>query len=297
MISDTDFIGNGKAVRYLNRVLQKGSVSHAYLFEGPEHVGKMTLALRFASELLETEYAKVRQDPDLIFTGLLEDEREIAVDAIRELQKCMSLYPFRARYKVAIIESAERMSPAAQNALLKTLEEPGKTSVLLLLSSDSDELLSTIRSRCQSLTLGTTSAPLIEAFLSERGKPARLAQILAAADGKPGTALALAQDEQLLNSALEERGRAVALLDADNFQRMEAAGRLSDLEREEAADVLDLWVGGLRQELIGDLHRAEAGPRTARLEGAITKTLDAKRAIAGGSVNLKLALENLCLGF
>lgn len=296
MISEETFLGNEKAVRYLNRVLQKGSVSHAYLFEGPEHVGKTTLALRFASELLGDDYEHVLQNPDLLFVAVAEDEKEIVIESIRDLQKNLSLYPFKAKYKVAIVEKAELMNRTAANALLKTLEEPGQTSVLLLLSADAGSMLSTIKSRCQTLTFSTAPRSRLEKFLSDRGNGQAAEKIAEICDGKPGTAIALGEDTELLGATLEERSKALSLFAAGNFQRMSEAGRVGALERKEAIAILDIWTGALRRELVECLRKNGDRQRLAQLENAIEKTLSAKQAIAANNVNLKLALENLCLG-
>jgi DNA polymerase-3 subunit delta' len=291
MIDNGEFIGNAKVVRYLDKALEKSFVSHAYLFEGPAGVGKTTLALRFASELLDESYERVRKNPDLLFITVQDDESQIDVDAIRTLQKDLSLYPFKSRYKVAIIEKAEFMNRTAANSLLKTLEEPGKTSVLILLSSDTGKLLDTIKSRCQTISLNPVSSVEMEARLT--GKNAK--EAIRLAQGRPGVAISLLEDAELFQETETTSGQVLDLLDADNFQRMQQAATVGALDKREAARVLDLWTTTLRQELTKNLGRDVA--RTTKIRAAIEKTMTTKEDILSTSVNLRLAIENLCLSF
>jgi DNA polymerase-3 subunit delta' len=294
MISEENFLGNSKIVRYLNKALQKGFISHAYLLEGPEHVGKATLALLFASELLEERPEEVRKNPDLLYVSP-EGEDQISVDAIRQLQKDLSLYPYRSRYKVAIIDGAERMNRTAANSLLKTLEEPGQTTVLILVSSSGDKLLDTIRSRCQAFSLNTARRTVLEAHLSRLGH-AQADTVARMAEGRPGVAIALAQDEEAVRSLREARSEILDIFAADDYQRMERAGRLAGLEKEEAVQVLDCWTAALREEIIRSLEKGEM-ERTRKVRLALDRIASVKEDIRSNNVNLKLALENLCLSF
>lgn len=296
MIAEDKFAGNKKTLRYLNKTLEKGCVSHAYILEGPEHVGKMTLALLFASELLGDSYENVLRNPDLLTVTAQEDKAEIEVDAIRELQKSLSLYPFKSKYKVAIIEKAELMNRTAANALLKTLEEPGKTSVLILVSSDMGKLLPTIKSRCQILNLNTAAREELEGFLMARGAGSDTSDILELSEGKAGMAIALAQNKDLLKSMRDNSRKILEFFDSNNFQKMEAAAAIGLMDKKEAAKILDIWTSALRRELLGALSAGKK-ERTAKLEAALVKTMSVKEDILSNNVNLKLAIENLCLGF
>ena len=296
MIDEDIFVGNKKTLRYLNRTLEKGCVSHAYIFEGPEHVGKMTLALLFASELLGDSYENVRKNPDLLLITAEEEKSEIEVDAIRELQKNLSLYPFKSAYKAAVIERAELMNRTAANALLKTLEEPGKTSVLILVSSDMSRLLPTIRSRCQILNLNTAAQGALERHLSARGAGSDIPDILELSEGKTGMAIMLAEDRELLQSVKDSSKKILEFFDYNNFQKMEAAAAISLMDKKEAAKILDQWTSTLRRELLSALSAGKK-ERIAKLESALVKTMSVKEDILNNNVSLKLAIENLCLGF
>ena len=191
-------LGQPRAVEALRSALKSDTVHHAYLFGGPEGVGKELCAIGFAQALncLEapgegcgechscTRIAR-RNHPDVTWL-MPEDEqvsrklagrsdfthtpsRDIRVEQIRKLQDRLSFHALEARKKVAILASAQAMNPQAQNAFLKTLEEPPAETVLILIASAPDKLLPTIRSRCSKVHFG----PLPKALLEERVKQVR----------------------------------------------------------------------------------------------------------------------------
>lgn len=144
----------------LRRALASGRLSHAYLFEGPEGIGKRLMALALARAVFchdgtgcgdcpACRKVDHNNHPDL---HLLEpDGASIKIEQIRALQKELSYRPLEAPKKICLIDGAEKLNPAAGNALLKTLEEPAKETLLILLTSVPDKVLATIRSRCQRL--------------------------------------------------------------------------------------------------------------------------------------------------
>ncbi len=193
-----DVLGHDRALDQLRRAVSSGRVAHAYLFLGPEGVGKTMAALAFAAELLATnrDAEKVRRKivdgnhPDL---QVLEPEgRFIKKAAIDALVQKLSYAPYEAEWKVNLILQAETMNPAAANALLKTLEEPGRNIVFLLVTSAPQQLLPTVLSRCQKVVFGPLDADLIERVLVERGREPDDARIIArVCDGSLGRALGM----------------------------------------------------------------------------------------------------------
>lgn len=297
MISNAEFIGNAKVVRYLDRVLAKGRISHAYLFAGAEHIGKLTLALDFAARILEVPAGSVLSDPDLIRIAPSPEEKQIGVESVREMQKSLSLFPFRARYKVAIIEKAEMLGPSAANSLLKTLEEPGETSVIILVASDAGKLLPTIKSRCQILNLNPVPAAEVERLIGMRFPHSDASEIAALSLGKPGYAISLAQDPELLRKVRAEKRQVLELFGLDNFAKMDDASKVYSLEKDEAAAVLDGWVAALRIGLLKSLEDGCGWQETERFRSAIDKTIATREEITERSVNVRLAIENLVLSF
>jgi len=162
-----DIIGHEKIINILQGYIRKGRIPHALLFGGDEGIGKRLTAVNLAKVLNCNALRITNHDIDccdecpsckkidkLIHpdVSLIRPEGpggEIRVDHIRELQEALSYRPFEGRWKVAIIDDAERLNPSSANAFLSTLEEPPGRVVIILITSRPDMLLETIRSRCQ----------------------------------------------------------------------------------------------------------------------------------------------------
>ena len=155
-----NILGHRQQKDIIRRALTSGRVAHAYLFEGPEGIGKRLVALALCRAIFCKEGTgcgscpacrKVDHGnhPDL---HLLEpDGKAIKIEQVRSLQKELSYRPLEGGKKIAMVDGAEKMNPAAANAFLKTLEEPSGDALLILLTSQPDGVLATIRSRCQRL--------------------------------------------------------------------------------------------------------------------------------------------------
>lgn len=288
-----DFIGNRKIIGYLNKILEKGLISHAYIFDGPEHVGKTKIALEFAASLLEDRSADVRKNPDLIFVGLSENKDEMVADNIRDLQKSLSLYPYNSKRKVAIIDKAHLMNKTAANSLLKILEEPNQTSVLILLSSDLDKILETIKSRCQVLSFGVVNGRLIKESLSIEGEEAL--KILDISLGRPGIAITLSENPELLNRMVGYINILKSFEAGDSFQRIQESEKLYSLERDEINRILDIFTFTLRGKMLENISQGVATDRIEREKNKIELVNKTKIDINENNANLKLAIENLYL--
>lgn len=154
--------GHEMVKTYLKEALRKGVFSHAYFFEGQAGVGKLEMAKEFAKAVncqegkgeacdvcLSCRKANMGNHPDIIVVG--PDGRSIKNDQVKIIQTEMNLKPYESRRKVFIIDSADTMTPQAQNSLLKVLEEPPSSCLVILVSSNAAGLLPTVKSRCQRL--------------------------------------------------------------------------------------------------------------------------------------------------
>jgi DNA polymerase-3 subunit delta' len=272
--------GHAWAEQLLRQHLASGKVRQAYLFLGAEGVGKRTLGLRLAQALLCTappgpgEWCGTcracrgvprKQYADLHSIVVEEDRTQIRVDQIRELQRRLVLAPLESRCRVALLADFELANEEAQNALLKTLEEPSSQVVLLLTAESSEQLLPTILSRCEVLALKPVPLETIRASLMARGLPAEQADLLAAlAGGRPGKAFGMLADGEPLaqrQAFLDElRGQ----LRESVIARFEyAAGSFSArrnesilLRRRRAGDMLTCWQTLWRDALLAS-HQAQ----------------------------------------
>ena len=245
-------IGHAAALSALERALSGGSPSHAWVFCGPEGVGKRTVALEFAAAL-NCESAGERPcgecrscrdtlagnhvDVEVLDTGGLCDESEhrdhndsriLRICQIRRLERILSLSPYTGGRRVAIVDAADTMQTDAANAFLKTLEEPPAGAVIILLAEREERLPETVLSRCQKLNFRRLDRDSIEAALVARGAPAEdAAKAASVANGRLGWAIQ-AIDEPAL---LEERGKVL-----DTARAVAHAGRFDRLAWAKDAD-------------------------------------------------------------
>src|SRR6266566_6498134 len=198
--------GHDRAISILRAHRRAGRLAHAYCLTGEEAIGKTAVARSLAEELLlgEGQPTRLEVHPDF----WCDDRPEaISIDEIRfhpergaqahdqSLQQFLSLKPFVAPLRVALLANAERMTEAAQNCLLKTLEEPPPNTVLVLTTAYPDHLLSTCLSRCQLIALSPVGRPALAEFIEGRHDNEAEAEALAGlAHGRPGWAVRAMSD-------------------------------------------------------------------------------------------------------
>lgn len=291
-------IGNSRISEILERSHRTGKLAHAYLFSGPEHIGKRTLALCLSRLILNDDAGDIEKNIDLMIVRPVEDKKKITIDQIRELQKKLSLSPHSSNYKVAIIEQADRMTEQASSALLKTLEEPSKTTILLLLTSNSGIVLETIKSRCQILKFLPVKKDLLESFLLSRGvKSPEIGKIIEVAGYKPGKIVELIENMEKMTGSMAELDYFSKISDRNIAEKMEKAELMSENETADIINILDLWTVCLRKKLIDKFRLKNIPEKTEILEirkkiGLIGKI---KEDILGKNVNIRLAIESLIL--
>ncbi len=207
-MSFTEIRGQDRAINILKRAISNDHIAHAYLFHGPEGVGKYGTAISFAMALNCSGYngdacgqcipcRKISSGIHPDITLIEEESGEIKIDAVRDVINGMVYKPLEAKKRVVIINGAERFNLSSSNAFLKTLEEPPADTVIILISSSPDMLLQTILSRCQKLSFSQIPADAITDILMEKAGIVReLAEFAASmANGSPGKAIALSSGD------------------------------------------------------------------------------------------------------
>ncbi|HEU5433188.1 MAG TPA: hypothetical protein VFU81_16090, partial [Thermomicrobiales bacterium] len=237
----------------------------------------------------------------------------ITIETVRQLRAATALRPMEGARRFILLDDAETMQEAAQEALLKTLEDPPPAVTLILLAADAEALLATIRSRCQAHELGLVDAGTIAAGLCERGvAPERARTLAGLAQGRPGWAIRAADDPALERERLAAIARAADWIAASRYERIVAAVRLGDSfakRRDETfADLetaLGLWRDLLLRRL-GLAAHAQFPGQTERIAalagdwtiGDLLRAIEAVQACLAdleANVRPKLATEAMVL--
>ncbi|MDR2045248.1 MAG: DNA polymerase III subunit delta' [Clostridium sp.] len=323
-----DLVGQEQIKEHLRNALSGGKVSHAYLIDGEKGSGKEFLAKIFAMalncEVRRTEggaepcqnchscrQALSGNQPDII--RLVHEKPDaIGVDDIREqVNQDVSIKPYASPYKVYLISEAEKMTPQAQNALLKTLEEPPPYVVILLLASNVNALLPTVVSRCVLLRMKPATDGQVKNFLMRILQvPDYKAQICAAfARGNVGRAKALAQSEEFENVKEEALSFLKCVQDMDVHEMIPAVKKISDdkIDVQDYLDMIMIWYRDILlfkatndvnqlifREEISHIRRAAQRSSYEGIERVIEALEKAKTRLRA-NVNFDLTLELLFL--
>lgn len=271
-MSFSGLFGNNRTKDVLTRAVLLGTVPHAFLIDGGEGSGKLTLARELSMALNCERRAKgdvpchacptckrieKGEHVDIHILEKQSGKATLGVDEVKELRRDMYLSATEAEHKVYIIRDAERLTTEAQNSLLIVLEEPPKNVTIMLLASGTDRILTTIKSRAQYIAMERHSAADIEGYLLSRSEaavklkrddPEALALILSAADGRIGVALELLDPERqraLAESREETSNILFAMRSGAPFSELYSALRALPKNRTELGDSLERLISGV----------------------------------------------------
>lgn len=260
--------GHEHIIEHLKTALSEDKVSHAYIFHGEDESGKMMLANSFAQNILCETKQSERDDsdccnqcrsclqvnshnhPDLIY--ITHEKVSIGVDDIRtQLNSDIMIKPYQSERKIYIIDEAEKMTEGAQNALLKTIEEPPAYAVIILLVNNISALLPTILSRCVQLDLRPVAKETIERMLMERYHvPDYLANISAAfSGGNVGKAIQFATSEDFAKMKDTVINLVSKIFDYHIYEVIEKIKEFGE-EKTRIGDYLDLCLMWYRDVLV-----------------------------------------------
>ena len=311
-------IGHERQIKYLDKVLKRERLAHAFLFYGPEQVGKRTTALTLAKTL----YCKVGEGlmegvcdecsscrkidagvhPAVMLLGReqtlvskKEKRKEIPIEDIRELKRRFSFAPQGNEWRMAIIDDAHLMSQEAADAFLKMLEEPGERTLFILIAPNRELLPPTISSRAQPLRFALVPDAVLEKKFDGLIKWAKdkksKKEILALAQGRPGIMFSLVKDPELLSGERVLLQNLLSLLKQKNISDIfklteEIAG-----DEEVSRKAVEYMLRILRKELL----KSAATGMVSSLLGKIKRIEEVNFIRETTNVNPRLALDILFL--
>jgi DNA polymerase-3 subunit delta' len=320
----TDIIGQEQIKEHLQNALSAKKISHAYIINGEKSSGKEFIAKVFSMALqCEREGTEPCQEchsckqalsdnqPDIIRVTH-EKPNTISVDDIREqINNDVAIKPYSSPYKIYIVNEAEKMTQQAQNAILKTLEEPPEYAVILLLTTNVNALLPTIRSRCVVLNMKPVADAKVRKFLMEELQvPDYKADVCVAfARGNVGKAKALASSEDFENIKNEALSLLKYIQDMELHEMVAAIKKIGEykLEINDYFDIMAIWYRDVllfkatkdanhlvfREEL-GALRKCAQRSSYEGIETVIRALDTAKRRLEA-NVNFDLVMELLFL--
>lgn len=264
MFSFTEIVGHEQIKEHMQAAIRDKKPFHAYLFQGEEGVGKEALARTFAAglqcqsesadkpckECVSCRQMESGNQPDVIW--VTREKASLGVDEIREqLCNTMDIKPFSSPYKIYLVPEAEKMTEAAQNALLKTIEEPPEYGIVILMTSNISALLPTIQSRCLTMEFRPLSTAVVESYVKEHCQvPDYQARASAAfAQGNLGKAMRYAKSEDFI----ERKDHIISLLrHVEQMDLYEMLAVIKDLgtRKDEVRDYIDLMVLWYRDVLL-----------------------------------------------
>lgn len=319
-----DIIGQDRIKEHLRSALSTGKVSHAYILNGEKSSGKEFIAKVFAmalqcekggvepcQECRSCRQALSGNQPDIIRV-IHEKPNTISVDDIREqVNSDVGVKPYSSARKVYIINEAEKMTAQAQNALLKTLEEPPEYAVLLLLTANVDALLPTILSRCVQLNMKPAPDMLVRKYLCEQLQvPDYKAEVCVAfARGNVGRAKALASSEDFENVKAEAISLLKYIQDMELNEIIAAIKKITEykLEINDYLDICAIWYRDVLlfkatndvnhlvfQDEIQTLRKTAQRSSYEGIEQVI-RALDTAKRRLDANVNFELTMELLMM--
>ena len=193
-----NIVGHEKQKDILSKIIETGNISHSYLFFGNSGIGKLKLACEFAKKILNTD--NLNNNPDFKIISKMEDKKDILVEQIRkELIDDLYIVPVAGDRKVYIIDNAELLNVAAQNTLLKTLEEPPRYITIILVSSNISSFLTTILSRVTQIPFEGIALEELKSYIYNKYNIVFNDNILEYLNGSIGKA------ENIINNKLLEK--------------------------------------------------------------------------------------------
>ena len=324
VIGFQDILGNDMIKEHFQKAIENNKISHAYILTGEAGTGRKSIANAFSMALLCEKGGKEPcmvchsckqvlsgNHPDLIYVKH-EKPNSIGVDDIREqINDTIMIRPYSSYYKIYIVDEAEKMTVQAQNALLKTIEEPPSYAVIILITTNQEAFLPTILSRCVQLKLKPLKDFTVKSYLVQHlGIPEKEAEICAAfARGNLGKAIHLASSDEF-----KELYHKVMVLvkNVENMDIVDLLDRIREIKEQnfdinEVLDLLQLWYRDvLMFKVTKDMNLLIFKDEYKTINGMgqkigydglekILEAIETCRTRLNANVNMELAMELLLL--
>ena len=295
-------VGNTKKIEFLKKI---NNIPHAMLFSGPELIGKKKIALEFIKSIFCKEscqncYSCKSIDsnsfPDLNIVEPIEGN--IAIEELRNFIQKLSLKSYNNGLKVGIINDAHLMKKDAQNALLKTLEEPKGGTLIILISHHPEMILKTVRSRLINMKFSLASNKEIEDYLISLGASEEKAkEITLISSGQVGKAVNFYNDPLKVNFLRESIEDIISLTKSEMYKRFEYAKKFKE-ENEKIVEVLEIWERFFRKEMMSKIFNNSSSLNNYsfdKIKEIVKEIEKTKYLIESSNINKKMALENLLI--
>lgn len=296
-------VGHQKTFNYFQKMIEQGTLHHAYALAGPQHVGKTTLAKHISAEILNTSVEKLPIHPDFLHIERIDEDgklkKDITVEHIAQVTSKVMMTPMASKFNIVLIEDADKMNAYAANALLKTLEEPATPTIFFLLTPSLETLLPTIKSRVHSLELARVPLEILESecqklFLDELN----LAEMVQYSQGLPGLILQWKENPELFEDYKKEVERFFALFNKPLYEKIALVEPLfgdkkAHIEgRQELVQTLRIWEQCVQTLIMGSRTFPQVTPGTlVPIYDTIVRTISG----LGQNIHPRLLVENILL--
>ncbi|MCK4520556.1 DNA polymerase III subunit delta' [Candidatus Parcubacteria bacterium] len=299
-------IGHKKQWQFLKSCYEMQKLSHAYLFSGPEHIGKKTLAVEFV-KFLNCEAEKPSLKPCQVCRSckdiekkaypdflLVEPEKEIKISQIRKMENVFSLYPSLSSFKIAIIDKAHSMTKEAQNSFLKTLEEPKGNTLFILISEYPEMLLPTILSRVQRINFHPAKQEEIGDYIKSKNiSNEKFREVVELSLGRIGEIIDLIRNPHRLEEFKNRIREIDKLTKSDLSYRFQYVKDLTE-KNNDLKEVLDIWLRYFRKKLLAAIKSQNIDSLTS-IKITIENISKIQLLISTTNVNPRLSLETIML--
>ena len=289
-------IGHRRQFEYLKKVHERGTFAHAYLFFGPEHVGKLHIAREWAKLFFEpTEWSAIDEGRHPDFIGLSKEkllvsdnQKEIGIEDIWELRRLASLSSNSGGHKFMVIDGADDMSEEAQNSILKILEEPPPKTIFILITDSSQGLLPTIVSRTVPMEFSFVADDDIISFLDKSDVSApKKEKILTISSGRPGIAVRALTDKDYLENEWHVYESLKKVFNSDTLDQFLYSQKIYQ-EPESVKKLIYFFLSELRKKLA-------SGENAEQTLDSLKYVFNSSDLIKRTNVNKRLLMDNVFL--